>query len=367
MKRTVFALAVLLSAALTLLPHAHSQNPVVGPGDKGAVLRQPWLETGTGPAPTAPAAPRSGSGTPTYLQGLLQSTGADRASPANNVAGSLMPYDTIAINNDILVQPEMGPWMVLITSYRGKDGPMRARKMVSVLRSVYKLPAYVFNFGTEAKRKELERVSKIVQNIREGAKQENLSLDQPIRISHVRIDEYVGVLVGGYPTMEAARKARDGFRTLKADPRMFTLVQVGDLLDSKFYTSDPSGKPTANQEAVFVSPFDRAFPVHNPSIKVERPAEANKLDVAALRHLNSAEDLSLFNCKKNYTLVIKQFNTPTVTGLRHEQPPASGFWDSFGFGKKAERVDGAAENCASARRGAAQEPAGSLCPAHEVL
>jgi hypothetical protein len=343
MKRIVFALAVLLCVALTLLPQARSQVPT-GPGDKGAVLRQPWLEGDAKGAPSAPAQP---SGTPSYLHGLLESSGANRVNPANGPLGSLQPYDTTGLNNDILVRPEMGQWLVLITSYRGKDGPMRARKMVYELRRVYQLHAYVFNFGAEEKRRELERVAKIIEHQKAKLKEANLPTDQPIRVSHINIDEYVGVLVAGYPTMEAARKARDDFRTkLKPpDPSVFKLQQDGDLLDTKYYVAAENNK--AHQvapERVFVNPFDRAFPVHNPTIKMERPTDANQLDVAALRHMNSAEDLSLLKCPKNFTLVIKQFNTPTIAAPRNEPAPTSGLWDSLGFGKKNEHVDFAAEN-----------------------
>jgi hypothetical protein len=343
MKRIVFALAVLLCVALTLLPQARSQVPT-GPGDKGAVLRQPWMEGGTNPAPTAPTQP---SGTPGYLHGLLESSGANRVNPANTPLGSLQPYDTTGVNNDILVHPEMGQWMVLITSYRGKDGPMRARKMVYELRRVYKLPAYVFNFGAEEKRRERERVAKIIEHQKAKLKEANLPTDQPIRVSHINIDEYVGVLVGGYPTMEAARAERDAFRKLqKPDPRVFKLEHDGDLLDSKYYVAAEGAAKGSHvdPERVFVNPFDRAFPVHNPTIKMERPADANQLDVAALKHMNSAEDFSLLKCPKNFTLVIKQFNTPTIAAPRNEPAPTTGLWDTLGFGKKNEHVDFAAEN-----------------------
>jgi hypothetical protein len=352
MKQILFALAVLLSAGLALLPQAYSQVPggpsppqPYGPGDKGSVLKQPWLDTGSSPAPTIPAGPGQGTATPDYLHGLLDSTGANRTNTPPGTPSSLLPYDTMGINNDILVKPEMGQWMILITSYRGKDGPMRARKMVSELRSVYKLPAYVFNYGADEKRKEIERISKVVEKQKEWAKQNNLSLDQPIRVSHVKIEEYVGVLMAGYPTMEAAAKARDQLRKLpKPNPAVFKLEQDGDLLDRKFYTPEEGAKGDGRQEVVFVNPFERAFPVHNPTIKMDRPTDGSKLDVAALKHMNSAEDFSLFKCPKNYTLVIKQFNTPAVTSPRNEPTPTSGWLDTFGLGKKAERVDVAAEN-----------------------
>jgi hypothetical protein len=351
MKQIFFALAVLSSAAVAIVPQeVRSQVPGkgtpfdVGSGDKGATLKQPWLDS----SPSAPPSAAPSGQAPNYLQNLLDSSGASKSAPSSgSLTSSLQPYDTMGINNDILITPEVGPWVILVTSYSGRDGPMRARQMVNVLRAHYKLPAFVFNFGAEEKRKELARVTKLIEEqkakLREELKQQNLPLDQvdhPIRVRHEKIDEHCGVLVGGYSTMEAAAKARDNMRKLPFDAEVFKLEKTGDLLDTKFYTSDPDGKSKSKTgtELVYVNPFMRAMPVHNPTTKVERPADAGKLDVAALRHMNSDEDFSLFKCKKTYTLAIKQFSLPTQTGVRNDPAP-------FGFGKKqADHADHAAEN-----------------------
>src|SRR5438270_791896 len=47
-----------------------------------------------------------------------------------------------------------------------------------------------------------------------------------------------------------------------------------------------------------INPFRAAFVVHNPAVPTERPPDANKLDVASLRKLNSEESYSLLSCKK---------------------------------------------------------------------
>src|SRR5437016_2106347 len=81
MKKMLFALTLLLGAALAVLP-ARSQVPGqpgkglpldLGPGDKGAVLRQPWLEPPG--APSAPAVTPQPGAAPSYLQNLLPELG----------------------------------------------------------------------------------------------------------------------------------------------------------------------------------------------------------------------------------------------------------------------------------------------------
>ena len=64
MKRIFFALAVLFSAGLTLLPQAWSQVPgqpgqglPFGPGAQGATLKQPWLEASPSSAPSRQSRP----------------------------------------------------------------------------------------------------------------------------------------------------------------------------------------------------------------------------------------------------------------------------------------------------------------------
>src|SRR5262249_23103976 len=162
-------------------------------GDKGATLKQPWLETGSMPSPAAP--PAAGSQTPNYIQTLLNQTGAAAPAVANPAGpSSLLPYDTTSINNDVVVTKELGPWMVLIISYAGPEGPMRARKMVAELRTTYKLPAFVFNYGREEKLKELERIKEQIDKqkaaLQQAQQATGLTVEQPIHVRHTKIDEH---------------------------------------------------------------------------------------------------------------------------------------------------------------------------------
>jgi hypothetical protein len=345
MKRTVIALAALVCAGLTILPNAaQSQLPgksgkgyPFGP-DGGATFKAPWLEASN---PTQPANPSPIGATPSYIKDLLPSSGGTPLSGNDpRLAGSLSPYQTVNINNDILVPKEAGPWMILVMSYSGAEGPARARKMVKELRETYKLPAYVFNYGAEEKRAELERVKKLIEERKKGLEKEGVTVDFPIRVKHAHIDEHVGVLVGGYSSSEAAAKARKQMEGLKPpDPSRVDL-------DISFYTEE-EGKP--KREGVYVNPFAHALVVHNPTSKVERPSDVGKLDVAVLKRLNSEEEYNLLKCKKPWTLVIKQFNVPSVTTPRSE----AGLLETMGL-KKTAQTDYAAENAHELARGLRQ-------------
>ena len=83
----------------------------------------------------------------------------------------------------------------------------------------------------------------------------------------------------------------------------------------------------------------QAFPARNPCWPTEAE-QGQKFDMAFLLSINAGEPLSLLNCKKRYTLVLKQFNTQCAIQDRPKQAP--GFLDSL-FRKK-ESFDYAAKN-----------------------
>src|SRR5438270_381691 len=86
---------------------------------------------------------------------------------------------------------------------------------------------------------------------------------------------------------------------LLATPADFEGVKLDSML-----VFSPEGT-SASQAPI--NPFRAAFVVHNPAVPTERPAEANKLDIASLRKLNSEESYSLLSCKKPLTLVVAQY------------------------------------------------------------
>ena len=346
MRRKLFTLAVLgavgLTAALVRAQGPAPKLPVdFGPGDQGATLKQPWLETSSTPKAVPRSSPGNSGQVPDYLQNLLRDAGVPAAPGATGPSTSLQPSRDLEINKDIEVTKALGPWMILVSSYSGTNAPHMARDLAMELRNTYKIPAYVFNYGAEEKRKELQRVTAIIEKQKEMLRQANLPLDQPIRVRHMRVDDHCGVLIGGYRDDEAAKRALVQLRKLTPpDP---TKVKMDAKLAYKPDPKDPSKALEAHN--ILISPFDRAFVVRNPTEKVERKSEWDLLDLDGLKRMNSEEPYSLLKCTKPWTLVIKQFSLSTVV-TSAEDKGGGGLLDRFGFGGKKDddRIDGAALN-----------------------
>ncbi|HWY86418.1 MAG TPA: hypothetical protein VNX28_06825 [Gemmataceae bacterium] len=330
MKRIVFAAAGLALTGLVLgalADYGRAQTTGPGPGEGGSVLKDPF-------APAAPAPPASSP----YLESLIKQppTVQSNPNPANRY---LQPYEEKPdINQDIQVTKELGPWMIMVHAYTGPEAAIMARQMVTELRGAYKLPAYTFNYGSEEKRKEYERKKSIYEKHLEFLVKNGLPQDQPFPIRTVRINEQVGVLIGGYPSEDAARRFLvDHVQKLKPlDPNKV-------MLDKKVFYGEgkkESSKAEKLQE-VYVNPFLGAFVAHNPTVKQERPADWDKPDMALLRKLNAGESYSLLNNKKKLTLAVKEFRTPAMLQPKEEAPGS--FLDALGLGGKgSQRVDAAA-------------------------
>jgi hypothetical protein len=339
MKGSLGLVVVGVMAGLVALGIAHAQAPLgpgPGPGSE-ARLRDPFQESispmpaNPGPANPlpvpAPVLPSTPGAVPGFASGNLQSAGPGRPFP---------PFqESPDPNADIRVTPEHGLWLICVHWYSGPDAPMMARQMVEELRTNYKMPAFVFNHGTEERRKEYERVKAVIEEKRKLYQDFNAVM--PIRVGHRKIEEQVAVLVGGYRDDSAARRELDRIRKLPPpDPRRVKLT-------GKFYGTLDGQNPQTGQfsrgEYVLVNPFHTAFVVRNPSIKNERPTEWDRPDMTLLRKLNRDESFSLLKCTKPVTLVIREFMTPTAV-----QPKSAGskFLESLGLGKS--EVDASAQN-----------------------
>jgi hypothetical protein len=252
--------------------------------------------------------------------------------PSSNKGASTPP--AVDPTREYVVTPAQGPWMICVTYYTGPDAPAMAVQLVQELRNNYKLPAYIFNYGAEERRKEMERVAQLVQKQREGLKQMNLAPDATtkIRVRHMRIEEQCGVLVGGYKEIEAAKRAVDAIRKLPTP----------DANHVKLHEMFIVG-PKGNGEKVAVNPFTHSFVARNPTVPAERPATQDTMDVAALAKLNACEPLSLLQCSKRYTLAITQLQTPTIV---QPQAASGSFLESLGFGSKGGSQEDAAAKSA---------------------
>jgi hypothetical protein len=233
-------------------------------------------------------------------------------APAGAAGPASPPPARTDINRDIEVTPGQGNWMVCVASYTGPEAPQMARDLVRVLRKSYKLPAYVFNYGAEDRRKEEERKQAYLQQQRQLFEQMRATYGDQVEIGRFRVSrrvvqDQVAVLVGGYPDMDAAHKAVTAIHNLNEKDLK------GLKLDQRVFI-DPKG---TRGEGHLVSPFKAAFVVHNPTVLMERPAASDsQLDLAALRKLNAGEAYSLLECRKPFTLVVAQYLLPAPVAKR---------------------------------------------------
>lgn len=239
-------------------------------------------------------------------------------------------------NRDLLVTAAAGPWMILLISYveqEEDDVAPVARDLIEELRTVQKLPAFTFNYGLQERRNEIARVRNYIEEKKAQYQQQGLDANTPIRgarFTHIKI-EY-GVLIGGYPTKEAAAQQRERLKSCKlSDAKRYRLEAV--------YVPDEHGVMRC---AGYRNPFHYSLVVRNPALPTEKISDQDKLDVALLRRLNEDESYSLFKNPKPYTLAVKQYQLPSVTQPKSSQ---GSFLNSIGLGgNTADPVDTAAKN-----------------------
>jgi hypothetical protein len=328
MKRWLWMLAV-LTVAVVVHDTGRGQVPGtkppvdVGPGAGGATLKLPGLE----PAP-APY-PNPGSDKPAIpdpLKGLWNPSASPYpAIKSGGTKVALPPSNQVDINKDIEITEKAGQWMIFAMAYTGPKAPEMARKFVIVMRGHYKWKAYVFNYGAKEKQAEYERVEKLRREQVEALQRAGLKADVPIRVPTIRIDEQTGVLVGGYKTRDEAMDALKKLR--KLDPK--GLIDNHVDLDTK-YVEEQDGK--ARRSEAYVNPFMKAFPARNPAVPPEQFSSNTEEEMIFLRKVNSGEPFSLLQCKKPFTLAIKQFNMQHKTMDSASGEKAKVFLEKFDKG-----------------------------------
>lgn len=211
------------------------------------------------------------------------------------------------------VRPDLGPWMICIKSYSGPESRKLAETLAAEIRRTHNAGAYLFEWGSEERQQEMARREKVREElqkeqapflqVREQMKQEAAKngiefIDTPVRVRVpiVRYPEQWAVLVGGFPDMDAARKALDAVRKWPApkDTR---------LMDQAFISRP--GQP----EAAYINPFAAAMTAPNPAVR--RGGDGQPAVDPAVVKLNEAEELSLLQARKPWTLMVKRFVVPT--------------------------------------------------------
>lgn len=209
-----------------------------------------------------------------------------------------------------VVTPEVGPWMICVTSYTGTQAVPLAHTLALEIRQRDNLPAWVFNRGDEERRKQ--------QAERERLKQQFPDADLS-RLRRTRIEDQCAVMIGGYKDFDAARRDLDRVKKLKP-PRdeklMPLLMEVNPVQTNQGTKGEIRG--------AHLNPFPSSFVTRNPTVPA--PPRENKPDLF-LKKLNEDEPYSLLKCRQPWTLVVKTFEGASTYQTRNES--SSGFLDKL--------------------------------------
>jgi len=298
-----------------------------------------------------PTAPGMG-GTNNQRSGLTNQPWYTERTPAQpSLIAPWMNVPTEEPNKDLLVKPAQGPWMILLISYvEQEDQNMAqvARDLILELRNKCGLPAYTYNFGLDERRKEIERVRAEIEKQRVEMEELRKKLggdagstiySPGVRVKFTRYKVEYGVLLGGYPSHEAAVRERDRLQDLPS----IKLLNPARYFQSVLATEITPKNKTGETKCVgYLNPFSKgkAMIVRNPTMDSTKVSDQDKLDVALLRRLNSDECYSLFKNTKPYTLAVKQYQVPTVHATKSTMTT---IWQTIGLGGN-ERIDTASQN-----------------------
>ncbi|HMP02860.1 MAG TPA: SPOR domain-containing protein [Gemmatales bacterium] len=198
-----------------------------------------------------------------------------------------------------------GAYVIYVASFRGDSAEEMARNLVQELRADFKLPAFMLKRVDEEAQAERERLRKLQEE-----------RGQTSRAVKVRVFEDYAVLIGGFKSEEAARKALPELKKRQA-PKTLPHVRLQIWTDPLSARREGRHEPAKPLEEGRVSPFGHAFVTRNPLTTRLNPVEVQQV-AAANQALGAAEKFSIFNNKKPYTLVVMVFRAPAQ--LQQERP-----------------------------------------------
>jgi hypothetical protein len=230
------------------------------------------------------------------------------------------------------VTPQVGPWMIFAAHYHGQPAEYLAEQVVRQLRlglGGKKFPAYTYNFADRNRWQEQHDFHRRMQG----------TDDPTYKPRFTRVEEEVAVLIGGFRTAEDANRYLEKYiRKLPPPEEKFPDGSDASLRMTASYEgiNDKTKQEMKKEVArTNVNPFQRAFVVRNPSIQLEQQGQKLYQPDPFWKRLNADEPYSLLNCKRNYTLVIKNYEGPmNVESLSSRPKDEGGFLSMLGLGRK---------------------------------
>lgn len=274
------------------------------------------------PAPTAGPAPI------TYTPPPAAPAAPVAAPPSFTQVAATTPAEPPPTTHPWYVKPENGQWMIIVKSYRSMtdrhtrvrtEAKPLAEQLAKEIRETYKTPAYLFERGSEERRKEEARVRGETE--KKKAEQERVFLElndklrqeafrkgyefqetrPKYRVPTIPYEDEWAVLVGGWKDMEGARKGLDIVRRWAepVDKRLMDRGFVGGAAGKGEQTTLSGG---------YLNPYKLAFVAPNPAAPKTLTGEAGA-DPYVLE-LNKQEPLSVLKIQKSWTIVVKAYYAP---------------------------------------------------------
>ncbi len=225
-------------------------------------------------------------------------------------------------NKDYLCTPEVGAWVICVHEFRGEDASNLAHQMAVQIRQRDNLPAYVFCFSDEERKRIQE----------EWAHSNKREPDGSPRKVKVRIPDEYAVFIGGFRDQDAATAALKAVKQLKPPQLNLPGKTTFDTISVVKFDAKGDGE----MKSAPMNPFPNSFVAPNPTSAQHR--EVPKVD-PILKTLNAEEDYSLLKNPRPWTLAVKEYVGDTKVTSRSE---STSFLDLNFFKKSGETLDATA-------------------------
>ncbi|QVL33265.1 hypothetical protein KIH39_04935 [Telmatocola sphagniphila] len=234
--------------------------------------------------------------------------------------------------------PNAGNFLIIVKSYKDpkdsqKSGLELAEDLADYIKSSTKFNPYIEIRNFKEKIAEENRVKAEKERLQEEYRKLGVKPDgNKISVKRTHIDvEYV-VLLGParspWKDMESARRWLDEVRKIKTPPDyLCDKIVVGSASKAPIMDSIQSQVPTTPFRGASdmkpLNPFLQSFVVRNPSVAFDDAAEklqAEKEEIEVWKKINHGQKYNVFECRKNYTLVVKGFSGGAVLQTADPQP-----------------------------------------------
>ncbi len=311
--------------------------------------------------PTAtPSAPRPG--VPALPSGFQPVGGS---TPAPTPPGAVHRDPLRPIPTSIAAQPQgphpwavkadHGAWMICVKSYGGPESRGLAETLAKEIRDKHKVASYLFERNAEERAGELAKIDAIrkseqaknepLMRAQEQAKKEaeargDLFIPTPLILKipkpAMETQEQWAVFIGGFATMDKASEGLTAVRKLTAptDTSLLDRTTIGGEETSQNGTSE--FKSSWN----YVNPYKVAMVVPNPAVAKANLEDKYKLEPWIVK-INSDVPHSLLKAKKPWTLIVRNFSTPSK--MAGKGGDGGSVFDRFRFDAKKSLLDVTAE------------------------